>query len=115
MTDGYRVDLSALHELVRRLRWMHGELEQPRGKTVYETDIADGALGKGFKEIQDFERAHKQLKLFLEDKIKDLESLIDEFGTKSSRMRDEYHEAEYFGAGPGGRFGTRNSVPTQTD
>ena len=107
MSDGMRVDLSALDEVVSKLRWLVYEMGSVETKAKYSTAIPAGAFGAAddtdaetgdslhFREAGELHSAHAEMKIHLEGIIKKVNGLIDKFGTNTSRVRDKYSDQEH--------------------
>ncbi|GAA2967587.1 hypothetical protein [Streptomyces enissocaesilis] len=97
MSDGLRVDLSALDEVIRKLWTLLDDMDKAGETSRYRTDIPMTAFGKPgvFLEASDLFNAHKETKSDLESAIKGLHGLIDQFGKSTSKVKDKYTEQEY--------------------
>jgi hypothetical protein len=106
MSDGLRVDLSALDEVVSKLRWLLNEMGSVETKAKYSTAIPAGAFGAAgdtdaetgdtldFREAGELHSAHSEMKVNLERIINKLNGIIDKFGTDTGRVRDKYSNQE---------------------
>ncbi|MFI7404708.1 hypothetical protein ACIBW9_30230 [Streptomyces sp. NPDC049541] len=97
MSDGMRVDLSALDEVIRRLWRLLDDMEKAGTTSKYETEIPFDAFGQScyFAEAADLHGAHGDMKAKIEKIIKQLHELIDDFSTKTSQVRDKYNDKEH--------------------
>ncbi|MGW0550029.1 hypothetical protein [Streptomyces altiplanensis] len=97
MSDGMRVDLSALDEVIKKLWTLLDDMDKAGETSRYRTDIPMTAFGKPgvFLEASDLFNAHKETKGDLEAAIKGLHGLIDQFGKSTSKVKDKYTEQEY--------------------
>ncbi len=107
MSNGMRVDLSALDEVVSKLRWLVDEMGSLETKAKYSTAIPAGAFGAAgdtdaetghtldFREAGELHAAHGEMKINLERIIKKLNGMIDKFGTDTSKVRDKYSDQEH--------------------
>ncbi|MBT2491158.1 hypothetical protein J7E96_22060 [Streptomyces sp. ISL-96] len=96
MSNGMRVDLSALDEVVSKLRRLLDDMDKADGKAKYDTFVPASAFGHpSFLEGGGLFQAHEKMKTDLEMAIKGLRGLIDEFGTSTSKVRGKYAEQEY--------------------
>ncbi|KAB2975118.1 hypothetical protein F8R89_25840 [Streptomyces sp. SS1-1] len=97
MSNGMRVDLSALDEVIRKLWTLLDDMDKAGQTSRYNTEIPASAFGNiaTFKEAGDLFGAHKQAKDDLERAIKGLHDLIDRFGKSTSKVKDKYTEQEY--------------------
>ncbi|MDG4856949.1 hypothetical protein P8605_02030 [Streptomyces sp. T-3] len=96
MSDGMRVDLSALDEVIRKLWALLDDMDKADGKAKYETSIPSTAFGSmEFLESNELHAAHEKMKTKIETMIKGLHGLIDDFGKSASKVRDKYNEQEH--------------------
>ncbi|WP_328438227.1 hypothetical protein OHA71_15655 [Streptomyces sp. NBC_00444] len=97
MSNGMRVDLSALDEVIRRLWTLLDDMDQAGQTSRYRTDIPAKAFGAegAFREAADLSLAYKETKDDLEKAIASLHGLITKFGTSTSKVKDKYTEQEY--------------------
>ncbi len=97
MSNGMRVDLSALDEVIRRLWTLLDDMDKAGETSRYNTEIPMDAFGSSclFKEAGDLQAAHGTMKADLEAAIKSLHGLMDKFGTSTSKVKDKYAEQEY--------------------
>ncbi|MER6015669.1 hypothetical protein [Streptomyces bluensis] len=109
MSDGMRVDLSALDEVIRRLWRLLDDMDKAGTTSRYDTEIPMDAFGQScwFTEARDLHGAQADMKAKIEGIIKKLHELIDDFGTKTSKVRDKYNNEEHeiqtsVGGGSGG-------------
>ena len=94
MSDGYKVDLSALDEVIKKLNRVHDEMGAPHTKAKYETNLPAGWLGKDFDEEAAFRRAHEDMKGKIEGYISQLQGLIREFSSNTTQVRRNYDDQE---------------------
>ena len=94
MSNGYKVDLSALDEVIKKLNQILDGLGAPKSKATYETYLPHGWLGKGFQEEKTFRDAHNELKSDIEGFVQKLEHLIDEYGRKTKQVHSNYDKNE---------------------
>ncbi|MFJ8363663.1 hypothetical protein [Streptomyces sp. NPDC093984] len=96
MSNGMRVDLSALDEVIRKLNGLLSDMDKAHTKAKYETDIPSTAFGSmKFLESNELHSAHEKQKTRIENMIRDLHKLIDDFGTSTSKVRDKYSNQEH--------------------
>ncbi|MGP4013831.1 hypothetical protein [Streptomyces sp. 4N124] len=97
MSNGMRVDLSALDEVIRKLWTLLDDMDKAGQTSRYNTEIPMDAFGNSclFLEAGELHEAHKNMKTDLENAIKGLHGLIDKFGTSTSKVKDKYTEQEY--------------------
>ncbi|MFC8515108.1 hypothetical protein [Streptomyces sp. NPDC057257] len=95
MSNGMRVDLSALDEVIRKLNGLLSDMDKANTKAKYETDIPSTAFGSmKFLESNELHKAHQEQKTKIENIIKSLHGLIDDFGSSTSKVRDKYSNQE---------------------
>ncbi|QOV35184.1 hypothetical protein IM697_34705 [Streptomyces ferrugineus] len=101
MSNGMRVDLSALDEVIRRLWRLLDDMDKAGNSSKYDTHIPEDAFGQvsdgscRFLEAQDLKAAESEMKIKIEEMIKKLHELIDDFSTKTSKVRDRYNDEEH--------------------
>ena len=97
MSDGMRVDLSAMDEVIRRLWRLLDDMEKAGTTSKYSTEIPMDAFGQTcyFTEAGALHGAQGDMKDKIEKIIKRLHELIDDFGTKTSQVRDKYNDKEH--------------------
>ncbi|MFE5189344.1 hypothetical protein [Streptomyces sp. NPDC056628] len=97
MSNGMRVDLSALDEVIRKLWTLLDDMDKAGQTSRYNTEIPMDAFGNSclFMEAGDLHAAHKTMKTDLEKVIEGLHGLIEKFGTSTSKVKDKYTEQEY--------------------
>ncbi|MEV6588078.1 hypothetical protein [Streptomyces acidicola] len=95
MSNGMRVDLSALDEVIRKLNGLLSDMDKANTKAKYETDIPSTAFGSmKFLESNGLHTAHQDQKTKIENMIRGLHQLINDFGTSTSKVRDKYNNEE---------------------
>ncbi|MER5438931.1 hypothetical protein [Streptomyces sp. NPDC002790] len=92
--DGYKVDLSALDNVIKKLNGVIGDLGKANTDTKHKTYLPKGALGSGFDEAEKLTAAHDEMKTYLEAVVDHLESVMDDFGSKTKRAHGAYQDAE---------------------
>ncbi|WP_338673276.1 hypothetical protein V1460_09350 [Streptomyces sp. SCSIO 30461] len=97
MSNGMRVDLSALDEVIRKLWTLLDDMDKAGQTSKYNTEIPMDAFGNSclFLEAGDLQAAHKTAKADLEKVIEGLHGLIEKFSTSTSKVKDKYTEQEY--------------------
>ncbi|GGY48891.1 hypothetical protein [Streptomyces djakartensis] len=97
MSNGMRVDLSALDEVIRKLWTLLDDMDKAGTTSKYDTEIPMDAFGQScwFVEARDLHGAHGDMKVKIENIIKKLHELIDDFSTKTSKVRDKYNNEEH--------------------
>ncbi|MFJ9589845.1 hypothetical protein [Streptomyces acidicola] len=95
MSNGMRVDLSALDEVIRKLNGLLSDMDKANTKAKYETDIPSTAYGSmEFLESNVLHSAQEAQKAKIETLISELHKLINKFGTSTSKVRDKYSNQE---------------------
>ncbi|MEU9116603.1 hypothetical protein AB0D04_33865 [Streptomyces sp. NPDC048483] len=95
-SEEYFVDLEALDTVGRKLNGVLRSMEQAKSKTGHSTYLPKGTLGQGFKEENELNLAHDQMKAYIEDNIlKLLQDLIHDLSEKTKKTKDAYHDREY--------------------
>jgi len=94
MSSGYKVDLSALDEVIKKLNRVVDDMGGPHTTAKYETYLPAGWLGKGFSEENEFRGAHDGVKRVVERYIKQLQNLINQFSSNASQVRRNYDDQE---------------------
>ncbi|WP_327671992.1 MULTISPECIES: hypothetical protein [unclassified Streptomyces] len=107
--DGYKVDLSALDQVIRKLNGIIGDLGKANGDTKSNTYLPPSSLGASvagqcttsgstsggrFEEAEALTSAHAEMKDYLESVVDHLESVMDDFGTKTKKAHGAYQDAE---------------------
>lgn len=94
MSTGYKVDLSALDEVIKKLNRVVDEMGGPHTCAKYETYLPAGWLGKDFQEEQLLRDEHEDTKSAIEGYIKRLQNLINQFSSNTSQVRRNYDDQE---------------------
>ncbi|WP_306323336.1 MULTISPECIES: hypothetical protein [unclassified Streptomyces] len=107
--DGYKVDLSALDNVIKKLNGIIGDLGKTNVDTKHKTYLPPGALGASvsegctangdtgggkFEEAEQLAAAHSDMKDYLESVVNHLELVMDEFGAKTKKAHGSYQDAE---------------------
>ncbi|MFJ6747634.1 hypothetical protein ACIQNI_05450 [Streptomyces sp. NPDC091266] len=92
--EEYGVDLDALDQVVKELNQVLKDMGTSKSTAKNSTYLAKGTLGKGFSEESELYGAHQNMKQEIENLIDLVESLLDKFGKKSSKVRGAYQDAE---------------------
>ncbi|GAU70037.1 hypothetical protein SSP35_16_00320 [Streptomyces sp. NBRC 110611] len=90
----YRVDLDELDQVIRKLNHVLKEMGDSTSTAENSTYLPQGSLGEGFKEATVLYAAHDKVKADIQKMMKMVEGLVDTFGTKSSKVRGAYQDAE---------------------
>ena len=95
MSNGYKVDLSALDEVIKKLNQVHDDIGGgPKSKAKYETHIPAHWLGKDFAEAIDLHKAHDATKQNIEAFIDSLQYLIAHYSSNTEQVRRNYDDQE---------------------
>ena len=94
MSSGYKVDLSALDEVIKKLNRVVDDMGGPHTCAKYETHLPHGWLGQNFSEEEGFRGAHSEMKSAIEGYIKQLQGLITQFSSNTSQVRRNYDDQE---------------------
>ncbi|NUP19274.1 MAG: hypothetical protein HOZ81_24930 [Streptomyces sp.] len=100
MSNGMRVDLSELDEVIRKLWRLLDDMDKAGNTSKYDTAIPEHAFGQTggevmFQEAKNLHGAAAEMKTKIEGIIKKLHELIDDFSTKTSKVRDKYNNEEH--------------------
>lgn len=93
--DQYRVDLSELDGIVKRLRHLDKQMDGPSEKAKYGVAIPKSALGTGFLESTDLSNAHDEMETYMDQTMTKLQKFISDFGTKANQAHGAYSDAEH--------------------
>lgn len=95
MGNGYKVDLSALDEVIKKLNQVVDDIGAgPKTKAKYETSLVEGWLGKGFVEEVDVRVEHDEMKTQIESYVDRLQNLIVKFSSDTDQVKRNYDERE---------------------
>jgi hypothetical protein len=94
MSNGYKVDLSALDEVIKKLNGVVDEMSGPRTKAKYETNIPAHWLGTNFAEAMDLHAAHDATKANIEGYIDRLRDLIIKYSSDTQQVQRNYDAQE---------------------
>lgn len=94
MSSGYKVDLSALDEVIKKLNRVMDDMGGPHTTSQYETYLPPGWLGKDFDEEKGLRQAHEDTKSAIGAYIKSLQELINEFSSNTAQVRRNYDDQE---------------------
>ncbi|WP_234317566.1 hypothetical protein [Streptomyces rimosus] len=93
--EQYKVDLHELDNVVRQLKRLQGDMDEPSQKVKYSTTIPKTAFGKDFLEATDLSSAHDDMQEYMSQVVKALQDLIRDFGDKTERSRGAYEDQEH--------------------
>lgn len=94
MGEQYRVDLHELDSVVRKLKGLQGDMDEPNQKVKYSTSIPKSAFGSNFNEAAKIATAHDEMQNYMSQVVDALQSLIKDFGEKAERSRGAYEDRE---------------------
>jgi hypothetical protein len=94
MSNGYKVDLSALDEVIKKLNRVVDDMSGPKTKAKYETNIPTHWLGQNFAEAMDLHRAHDATKSNIEGYIDQLQNLVVTYSSNTAQVRRNYDDQE---------------------
>ncbi|MEU1622545.1 hypothetical protein ACFZAU_38670 [Streptomyces sp. NPDC008238] len=95
MSDQYKVDLSELEDTITKLNGVLSSMGSAKSTAVNQTFLPPGALGIDFVEAKELTEAHDGMKLYLEDIIKAVHEVMDQFGKNTKKAHGHYSNAEY--------------------
>lgn len=99
--DQYRVDLSELDGVVKRLKRLDKQMDGPAEKAKYGVTIPKGALGSNFIESTDLSSAHDEMEAYMDKTVTRLQKFISDFGLKADQTHGAYSDAEHDNAPKG--------------
>lgn len=95
MSNGYKVDLSALDEVIKKLNQVVDGMGGPKTCSKYETNIPSGWFGSpDFQEAEGLRTEHERVKLRIEGYIDSLQDLVVKFSSDTAQVRRNYDEQE---------------------
>ncbi|MEU7223169.1 hypothetical protein [Streptomyces chrestomyceticus] len=94
MGEQYRVDLHELDSVVRKLKGLQGDMDEPSQKVKYSTSIPKSAFGANFNEATKVAAAHDKMQDYMSQVVDALQDLIKDFGEKAERSRGAYEDRE---------------------
>ncbi|MCM2579911.1 hypothetical protein [Streptomyces meridianus] len=97
--DQYRVDLSALDNVIKKLNGVLRDLGNANSDTKYKTYLSPSALGADaggakFIEARELADAHTDMKTHIEQVVEHLNDVMDKFGTKTKKAHGAYQNQE---------------------
>ncbi|MEV5598974.1 hypothetical protein [Streptomyces sp. NPDC052496] len=95
MGEQYKVDLHELDNVVRQLKRLQADMDEPSQKVKYSTTIPKSAFGSNFIEASDLSSAHDDMQDYMAQTVKALQDLIRDFGDKTERSRGAYEDQEH--------------------
>ncbi|MER7984108.1 hypothetical protein ABTY53_00665 [Streptomyces noursei] len=101
MAEQFRVDLEELDVVVRQLRHLQRDMDDPTQTVTYNTAIPRSAFGTNFVEAGKLAGAHDGMQAYLSDVLGALQDLIRTFGEKTEASRGAYEDQEHDARHPG--------------
>ncbi|MEU9120212.1 hypothetical protein AB0C96_10170 [Streptomyces sp. NPDC048506] len=95
MSERFKVDLDELDSVVRQLRHLRGDMDDPSQKVKYSTTIPKSAFGVNFIEAGKIGSAHDDMQNYMSQVIDALQDLIHKFGEKTEASRGAYEDQEH--------------------
>ncbi|MEU8782949.1 hypothetical protein [Streptomyces sp. NPDC048637] len=95
MGEQFKVDLDELDSVVRKLKQLRGDMDEPSQKVKYSTAIPKSAFGSSFDEAEKLAASHDKMQTYMTQVITALHELITEFGDKTERSRGAYEDQEH--------------------
>ncbi|WP_310726894.1 hypothetical protein [Streptomyces sp. N2A] len=95
MAEEYRVDLSALQQVITRLNSLVDTMDGIGATAEYKTELPEGYLGQGFAEETGLRNAHGRMKRDLADMVAELKNMIAEAGKNTRTVHDGYDSREH--------------------
>ncbi|MYX07728.1 hypothetical protein GTW98_13085 [Streptomyces sp. SID8375] len=94
MAEEYRVDLSALEQVITRLNGLVDTMDGVGSMAEYKTELPEGYLGKGFTEEVDLRRAHGIMKQSISKMVAELKSMLAEARKNTAETHKTYDSQE---------------------
>lgn len=94
VAEEYRVDLSALQQVVTRLNSLVDTMDGVGSTAEYKTELPEGYLGQGFAEEAGLRNAHSNMKREIAAMVAELKQMIADAGKKSRTVHDDYDSRE---------------------
>ncbi|MCE4943134.1 hypothetical protein LVX13_08330 [Streptomyces albulus] len=101
MAEQFKVDLEELDVVVRQLRHLQRDMDDPTQTVAYNTTIPRSAFGINFIEAGRLAGAHDGMQAYLSDVLGALQDLIRTFGEKTEASRGAYEDQEHDARRPG--------------
>ena len=97
--DQYRVDLSALDNVIKKLNGVLRDLGSANSDTRHKTYLPPNALGANapgarFTEAENLTEAHKAMKTVIEKIVWHLNDTMNDFGSKTKKAHGAYQDQE---------------------
>ncbi|MGW1839373.1 hypothetical protein [Streptomyces sp. NPDC002067] len=95
MTEKFKVDLDELDDVVRQLKRLRREMDEPSQKVKFSTHIPESAFGGDFIERGKLAGAHDRMQGYMTEVITALQEVIHDFGDKTEASRGSYEDQEH--------------------
>jgi hypothetical protein len=95
MAEEVSVDLDELEKTVTALNQVLSGLGKAGTDTATNTYLPPGAVGTGFDEADKLANAHNEIKTYIEDAVRYLNTVMDEFGRKTKYTHGAYQDTDY--------------------
>lgn len=95
MSKQFKVDLEELDSVVRQLKRLQADMDEPSQKMKYSTTIPKSAFGDNFIECGDLAGAHDKMQNYMTQVITALQDLVTKFGDKTEASRGAYEDQEH--------------------
>lgn len=94
MAEEYRVDLSAVEQVITRLDGLVDAMDGVGSTAEYKTELPEGYLGKRFTEEADLRRAHGMMKQSISQMVAELKSMLAEARKNTAETHKSYDSQE---------------------
>ncbi|MCX4637966.1 hypothetical protein [Streptomyces platensis] len=94
MAEEYRVDLSALQQVITRLNALVDTMDGVGATAEYKTELPEGYLGQQFDEEAGLRNAHGRMKREIARMVTELKQMVAEAGKKTRTVHDDYDSRE---------------------
>ncbi|GGU82818.1 hypothetical protein GCM10010211_55940 [Streptomyces albospinus] len=95
MAEQFKVDLEELDSVVRQLRRLQRDMDDPGQQVKYSTTIPKSAFGINFLEAGELAGAHDNMQEYMSQVIAALQELLHKFGEKAEASRGAYEDLEH--------------------
>jgi len=95
MAEEVSVDLDELEKTITALNQVLRGLGRADTDAETNTYLPEGALGTGFDEAHQLANAHNEIKIYIQDVVKYLNTVMDEFGQKTKYALGAYQDSDY--------------------
>ncbi|KMS77466.1 hypothetical protein ACH49_20580 [Streptomyces leeuwenhoekii] len=95
MAEQVSVDLDELEKTVTALNRLLSGIGKADTDAETNTYLPEGALGKDFDEAHKLANAHNEIRTYIKDVVKYLNTVMDEFGQKTKYTLGAYQDSDY--------------------